>query len=875
MKAISQRAGIWALIMATAVTATGQMVRENNTTLRFPVNGGPSGQYELGEALPGISFDRPVCVATPPGETNRLFVVERVGRVMAIHNLASPTKELFLDLTAKVSASDWQQDRRTEGLSSIAFHPDFANNRRFFVSYNTITSTAAGSGHHNRVSEFKASADLRQGLVETEIPLITQYDEGDGHNINDLHFGADGYLYIATGDEGDGGSGDDFNNAQKIDKDFFSGILRIDVDRRSGNLTPNEHPASNRQAYKIPADNPYVGASSFNGQAVNPSNVRTEFYAVGLRNTWRFSFDPLNQNIYAGDVGQHGREEVNWITKGGNYGWPYREGTLNGVKTGPGGFVSAAPIFEYGTGFGVDQGFSVTGGVVYRGDRTPGLNGHFVFADYVSGNLWAMNVDAQPPGRPARLLGQVGIAGFGHDPRNGDVLAVNHDGGKILRLQFSTGVPGDVPTTLDQTGIFANLATLQPHRGIYGYDVNTPLWSDDAQKIRWFSIPAGQKVRFHPETNWTFPTGSVWIKHFEIRLNPNEAPTRLETRALVKTDSGVYGVTYRWSNDGTTATLVPEGGDTRGLLVNTGTTSRRQTWRFPSRAECLGCHTPAGGRVLGFNTAQLNRAFGYGGETTNQIAALAGAGFFENPPAHPHGLRALSPLGDSSASRAWRVRSYLAANCAPCHQPAGNIFAIWDGRATTPISQASIIYGHLLNGSGENKVAYPGATNRTAILTRMRSLGTDRMPPLGTSVLDTEAIRLISEWVTEDLPAFESYGGYAARHFGNPAPLPEEDADRDGISNFAEYLMNSNPAQRTERLSMFSWLGEGQGAITFRQPANRAIVVETADQPGSGGWRLLDHPANLFRFPAGALDRTIPVPIEGGNRFHRLRVIEP
>ena len=862
-------------LLLIAVSTPAQLVRETNSTLKFPtvVTSAP-GQYELKDAFPNLTFDRPVCIATPPGETNRIFVIERVGRIITVTNFANPVKEVFLDMSAQVNASDWVNNRRTEGLSSIAFHPNFAVNHRFFVTYNTFITTTQGAGHHNRVSEFLSSADTRTGVLNSEIPLITQYDEGDGHNINDLHFGPDGYLYIASGDEGDGGTGDDFNNAQKIDKDFFSAIMRIDVDKKAANLLPNIHAASNRQGYKIPADNPFVGATSFNGLAVNPQNVRTEFFAVGLRNPWRFSFDPQTDSIYEGDVGQHTREEVNMIVKGGNYGWSYKEGTSPGPKTGPGGFTSIAPIYEYGTGFGADQGFSVTGGVVYRGAKIPALFGHLVFADYVSGNVWEMNIDAQPYTKK-RLMGiGRGAAGFGYDPRNGDVLAVNHDQGKIMRLQFSSGAPDNVPTTLDQTGIFADLAALRPNAGIYSYDVNAPLWSDGALKKRWFSIPSGKQIHFNANTNWTFPTGSVFVKHFEIatRVGDPTSIVRLETRVIVKTDPGVYGLTYRWDTNGANATLVPDGGDSLGLYITDGATTRRQTWRFPSRSECLSCHTEAGGRVLGFNTAQMNRDCAYGSVTTNQIRALATAGFFDNAPTNARTLYALATVNDASVSRTYRVKSYLAANCSFCHQPGSSTYAAWDGRITTPLSQASIVYGPLLNSAGPGtKVITPGDTNLSAIITRMRSTTTDRMPPIGTSVVDVDAVKLINDWVMQDLPAMEWYDAWAARVIpGGIDAARDADPDGDGVSNYAEFLMGSDPLSANN-----SGTFKLPGAIQIHQPANRGIIIETTDEMPPTGWSVLDHPQNLLTFPAVAVDRSISNPTTGAHKYFRFRVVEP
>src|SRR3954470_688775 len=233
-----------------------QLTRVPNTTLHFPSDPPvASTNFVLNELFPGLQFNKPVAVVAPPGETNRLFIVERVGRILLIGDLSNPNPKLFLDITSRVTASDWINDRRTEGLSSLAFHPNFKDNGRFFVTYNTLTTTTQGTGHHNRLSEFRASSDHQTGLPGSEIPYITQYDEGDGHNINDVHFGPDGYLYVAIGDEGDGGTGDDYNNAQKIDKDFFSAIMRIDVDKKPGNLPPNPHAASSPGTYKIPADN--------------------------------------------------------------------------------------------------------------------------------------------------------------------------------------------------------------------------------------------------------------------------------------------------------------------------------------------------------------------------------------------------------------------------------------------------------------------------------------------------------------------------------------------------------------------------------------------------------------------------------------------
>lgn len=780
-----------------------------------------------------------------------------------------------MDISPRVIASDWQTSRRTEGLSGLAFHPDFTNNGRFFLCYNTLITNRTGVSHYNRLSEFAASSDRWRGLPESEIPLITQFDEGDGHNINDLHFGPDGYLYVAIGDEGDGGTGDDFRNAQKIDKDFFSAIMRIDVDKRPGNLVPNVHVATTRR-YFIPADNPFVGAESFNNLPVDPQNIRTEFYAVGLRNPWRMSFDPLTGALYAGDVGQHGRDEIDRIVKGGNYGWSYREGKLPGVFGQPPGLTLIDPIWDYPPGFGPFEGFSLTSGVVARWQNAPDLYGRLIAADYVSGNVWAINVDEESP--PIRLLGQAGIAGFGYDPRDQSVLVVNHDQGKILALRQSSTGDGLIPQTLTDTGIFADSSTLKPNRGIYPYSVNVPFWSDGALKNRWFYIPPPSRVFFSATNGWTFPSGSIWVKHFAIETKPGvrASEKRIETRVLVKNDAGVYGVSYKWDAQGRAATLVPENGEIVDLLVtNTVGSVEHRPWRIPSRSECNTCHTPQAGYILGFTTAQLNKPAIDQDTAKNQLLALASAGYFENPPASVAGLHALATLTDSSASVRFRARSYLAANCSHCHHPAAKTLASWDARILTGLSGANIINARLLNPTtnAEERVVVPGNTSQSAIIQRMESLGADRMPPLGTAKLDQEAVGLLKKWISEDLKDFETYNDWSIRSFPETgaASAPYSDPDADGMLNFTEYLLNRHPLSADKFDVQLQRDGDYLN-VRFEHPGRVGVLVEMAGSLESDWSAATMAP---LQFPAAAFQETFTLPLSRTNAFLRLRILEP
>ncbi|MBT6238812.1 MAG: hypothetical protein HOI50_10690, partial [Verrucomicrobia bacterium] len=280
--------------------------RVANQTLNFP-DKPPAADYALENAFPGLRFSNPVAIVQMPDFEDRLFVVEKVGRIRMVTLRGQPEHFTFMDLTDRVRSGG------ERGLLGLAFHPDHASNGFFYVFY-----TAQGSGSPNRLSRFKVTPDDPfAGDPETELILIDQPDDAGNHNGGDVHFGPDGYLYVALGDEGN--ANDSLNNSQRIEKDFFAGILRIDVDKRPGSLPPNPHTAVSNN-YSIPPDNPFVGATTFLNRSVNPDQVRTEFWAVGLRNPWRMAFDPVSGLLYTGDVGQGRLEEVDIIQKGGNYG---------------------------------------------------------------------------------------------------------------------------------------------------------------------------------------------------------------------------------------------------------------------------------------------------------------------------------------------------------------------------------------------------------------------------------------------------------------------------------------------------------------------------------------------------------------------------
>lgn len=858
-----------------AVTLLGQpLTRVPATTLRLPANP-PATSYATTRAFPTLAFTQPVAAITPPGDTRRLFVVEKPGRIWLIPDVtaATPTRTLFLDLTSRVTVSADANDER--GLLALAFHPDFAANGQFFVWYTVTATTAAGTGLHNRLARFRTSAtDASAADPTSEVPLLTQRDEANNHNGGQLLFGPDGYLYLSLGDEG--GGNDQFQNSQRIDRDFFAGVIRIDVDRRPGSLAPNPHPAVHTNTYGVPPDNPFVGATTFNGANINPAAVRTEFWATGLRNPWRMAFDPATGRLWLGDVGQGSREEINVITRGGNYGWNYREGFIAGPRGNPPAGVSfTAPIWDYPN---PTQGSSVTGGIVYRGARYPALFGQYLFADFVSGRIWALQPDGENPvpASAVQLLAtDGGISAFALDPATGDILLCDLTEGALKRLVASPAAGGTpFPTTLSATGAFTDLTTLTPVAGLVAYEPNVSFWSDHAKKRRWFGLPdTASTFGFAADGPWSLPPGAVWVKHFDLELTRGNPATarRLETRFLVRTATGVYGVTYRWNDAQTDATLVPEEGTEQVFNVVENGVTRPQTWRFPGRAECLTCHTPAGGHALSFNTRQLNRTQPLPGGTANLITALAQAGYLSSPTVpDPAALPSLAAADAPDRPLEVRARSYLDANCSSCHQPGGTALGTWDARASVPLSLAGLVNGPLIDQGSDpaNRVIVPGNPARSRLLQRMAIRGAGQMPPLASHVRDLAGEALLAAWITA---LADPAPPQPPSRLVNLAARAQVGSGADGL--IAGFVI----APGANKTVLVRGLGPALAAAPFNVPGTLADPVLTLFGPDSAtrvaatndNWNVADAAAfaasGAFALPAGSRDAALVVQLAPGS----------
>jgi uncharacterized repeat protein (TIGR03806 family) len=489
---------------------------------------------------------------------------------------------------------------------------------------------------------------------------------------------------------------------------------------------------------------------------VGVPNALEEFYAIGLRNPYRMSLDSKTGQIWVFDPGDASREEVNLLQKGANYQYPFREGTLAGPDPRPAVVLGEeqGPFFEYGR----DLGSCVTGGVVYRGREFADiLSGWLVFAD-IHGAIYRLN--PQDPVAGARLIARIpqdwSITSVNEDAQ-GELLFCNIQNGLLWRLVRPQGTGSTLPALLSQTGAFADAGRLQPAAALLPYEVNSPLWSDGARKIRWMALPQdgeASRIRRLPDGQWRYPAGTVFVKHFEIQTNHMEPASvrRLETRLLViQTNGAAYGVTYRWRPDGQDAEVLPAGGSEE-LTITTPDGIVRQTWQYPSMSECLMCHTKAAGYVLGVTAAQLNRPAPASGPGTpsNQLQLLNSLGLLDPPltDAEPAASPSLPDPADANVSLTSRVRSYLESNCSSCHRP-GGVRAQFDARFVIPPDEQNLILGPVADSLGRpgTRVVVPGDQQLSALYQRLVTVDGHRMPPLGRNTVDPLAATLFRDWI--------------------------------------------------------------------------------------------------------------------------------
>ncbi len=668
--------------------------------------------FGVEKAFPHLKLNRPLCVNSPSDGSHRMFALEQDGVVRTWAN--DPTvKEtfVFLDLRPGV-----RRVHNEEGLLGFAFHPKYRENGEFFVFYSV---TPRGSV----ISRFRVSKDNpNKADPNSEEKLLSFSRPYGNHNGGGLNFGPDGFLYIGVGDGGL--ANDPHENAQNLDT-LLGSILRIDVDRKDAGKN-----------YAIPEDNPFL------------KHGRGEIWAYGLRNPWRMTFDSTGK-LWAADVGQDFVEEINLIVRGGNYGWNLREGKHPRDPKSPRDATQTFidPVFEYPR----IEGKSITGGLVYRGKRLPQLVGAYVYADFVSGNIWALRLNGAKPANHKIAHTSLLISSFGEDEA-GELYFSTFDGGIYHFRTPEKYSKQAFPRTLTETRLFASVKDHEPAPGLIPYDVNVKLWSDGAVKERFLALPHHQSVVFHEKDKWEFPVGAVLVKTFFLptdAANPDQR-RRLETRLWLHSPRGWEGYTYMWNDEQTEATLLADWPFKREFDVKTPEGPVKQEWIFPSRSDCQACHTHNVGFVLGWNTRQLNRVEIHGKTPENQIDLFKRLKLFTAPlPASAAELEAYPDWKDPQAPLEKRVRAYLDVNCAVCHSPGG--FGMSGGSKAdltyhTPFEKAFAVPPK--STPNLKRWVVPARPQDSLLVQRIKSRNPKiQMPPLATNHPDVEAIQVIRRWI--------------------------------------------------------------------------------------------------------------------------------
>ena len=653
-----------------------------------------------------MPLDSVVGVRQLPGASDAPFyVIEKKGRILALParpDAGPGDAEVALRLTPHTAVES--------GLTDLAFHPDHEINRLAYVGY---VADLDGGGIAFRLSEFRR-VEVGVALGEERVLLEVPKDHSE-HVGGALAFGPDGYLYVSVGDDGNNRDGDP-NPARAQDPGTpYGKILRIDVDARDGS-----------RPYGVPADNPTFDLGA-------PSEV----WAVGFRNPWRMAFDPEPpHSLWVSNVGERTFEEIERVEAGANHGWPVCEGRCDPADER---FVD--PVHGYPT----RSGAAVIGGAVYRGAELPELVGRYVFADFVAQEIRALDTELAPdePGQVRPLVTAPFpvsslVAGNG-----GELYAVGFSPGSLYRLiRNAAADASEPPALLSETGCFASLAGGDPVPvdGVVDYAVAQRFWSDGAAKRRQLALPDGFAIDTFDPKDWALPEGGLAIKHFYWR------DRIIETRFLAHHEGGEYsGHTYAWDAAGGDAALVESGGATRSL--------DGLEWDYPSRGECLRCHTAQAGYTLSLESRQLNVTLPDG---RSQLDLLAAGHYLDTAsPERPEPYPTVAELGDDALPLAHRAASWLHVNCSSCHRGEGSAGrASWDARFDTPFAEKRLCGAAPFQAVGESTFApiealvAPGDHELSTLWLRAAARDGDvQMPPVGSRVVDADGAALLREWI--------------------------------------------------------------------------------------------------------------------------------
>ncbi len=722
------------LLAAVAHAEPGIDSRPSNLSCVAPPRP-DTGDIAISEVFAGLSMRVVMTIEYPQQDSSHLYALDNAGRIHRFPNDPS-TSQTSVALNLRPLIGDRTGEGQAGGMD-MAFHPDFANNGELYVAY-----TVPDPGRTSYVARY-TSSDGGASFSATGEIILSLAQAQNQHSIGSLFFGNDGYLYVGFGDNLRARFADDPFN-------WYGSILRIDIDSGS--------------PYSIPPDNPFVNGGG-----------APEVYAYGFRNPYRIIQDSTSGEIWAGDVGNHDWEEVSKVVKGGNHGWPIKEGS-HCVEAGCDSTGLIDPVYDYSH----NDGCSVIGGQVYRGSLIPSLSGKYIFGDWCTGEI--TSIDDSGPSTVVESLLTTGLSIQDFTLAPDGELYVNDGASRIMQFvpDNSGGGPApNFPQTLSETGCVDQSDPTQVAAGVIPYDVNTKLWSDGAGKRRWLAIPDGAQIDVQPDGDWDFPIGSVLIKEFAWNGSP------FETRLFVRHDDGDWaGYTYEWNASLTDADLVSSDGLAKQI-------DGQLDWVYPSTAQCMQCHSSAAGRSLGPETAQLNGPLLYpSGITSNQLETLEHIGMFSNSLGGlPADLPALTDVHDTSATLSDRSRSYLHSNCANCHRPNGPGQGPMDFRYQTAFEDTGTCnvdpgLGDL--GVAGAKLLTPGNAASSVVSLRLHTTGNERMPPLGTQLVDTDGTAAVDAWINNLKVCLDTQPPSITMAFGT------DPIDSGGTSTITFTLTNPN-----------------------------------------------------------------------------------
>lgn len=702
--------------------------------LGFPITGNVSaGKYRFVNAFPNLveHFYSPVMV-TNDGVNDLVYVVDKEGAIFVFPNKESvtpPEVREILDLRSTVL------NNHESGLLSMTFDPDYANNGFIYIYYlhglnDEFIDGKTGDGILERWT-VDNPANPTAVIPNSKAELLRIPQPGPDHKGGMMHFHpTEGYLYLGIGDGAYGHSAlpqnppltgfeGRTNNSGQDPSTLRGKFIRIKP----------EATLVNGKYYSIPSDNPFV-----NVQGYSP-----EIWSMGHRNPWRWGFDSVAPyTLWETEVGQSGFEEVNVIQKGKDYGWPVCEGTVNrgnlggnparNCATANGNYVPPVEGYDHSVGE------SIVGGLVYRGTALPNLSGSFIFADYVTKNIWSLPVNGGAKTLVSDKFTNY-ISSIGSDLQKNLLISTHgkeHGGpSSIFKMVDDDAVAAQIPPTLSATGLFADLTTLIPAHGVIEYQVNNQGWFDGASTRHFMAVPNDEQIGFDVNAVWDLPVGTVLVKHMSVEAVGN-ANKPFTTSVLFRQVTGWQAANYRWNAEGTDADLVTE-----PVTVADGSIANIQR-RVQVASGCSGCHKDTDGNMspLATHTRQLNGDFTYQqGLTKNQLNVFNHIGLFTSGINNASSYDHFSAPGDNTVSLSERAKDYLHTNCAHCHRNENGM----DLRIDTPLAEMNII--NVLDR------IIPGNTGASKIY--MYQTSNSMRMPNGTVSTNAEAQTLFQAWINE------------------------------------------------------------------------------------------------------------------------------